>query len=1465
MVINKLRVLCVVCALMGCAFAQGTDAGGGGIAGGQSSTMNQGNVTLVSITVTAPQPSQNVGQTLGFRATGTLSSGPTIDLTKYATWTSSNTGIANPIVQQPSDSVQNVSCITPGSVQITATYGGLSGSTGLVCNAVLPPTPTPVSLAMSPTNPTIPQGQAGGVKYTATETYSDGSTQPVTAVAVWASTDSTKVLKVGLIAGTPATEEFDCVGTGSATVSATNDGLAAATTTQTCSAVLSTITLTPASPSVVAGNTFQFIATCNFTDGSSQPCASPTWSSNTTATATITQTGLATAVAAGTSTIKAQLGSISGTTVMTVTAPGPPPPTLSSITVTPSAKTVNVGQSITVTATGNYSDGSTQSVTAASTWTTSNSAVGALQCPDGVVGQPYSCTLTGTGSTPYTWTTPSLTSSGQIDILDFAQMPLPTRNTTHLTGPSLYKAFHTDAGLMWWIKNSGGNPWDGEAYDGQFFYHWFTEDGDSVDQPACIAAGYTSCFLDPFAYKRFVTPVPVAPRYFTLGGADVVIKSPSPNNFQRTTNCGTDNQPLINLGNIMGITHDAGNVAWGGSVGTVRTIEIQYYWGIANETTVPPTSGTRERYELAQGFGQVQWDTAHWNGSSWVIDQTSTQVTTAAGGAPTPNFGCKVPQMPIQNTLPPGTISTSSPELNLHDNTGVIDGTPNTPGTYNVTVQQEDAGGAFHISSQTIIVNATATTATQTVKCVAAGTVTITATDGAVSGNTSVTCQNPTPTLSSIAVSPSAPTQFNGSSTQFTATGTYSDGSTQNLTATATWTSSNLAVATISTNIATCVANSGTSTITATVGAILGTATLTCQAVTTGTSENAYCTTGGTWIGPTTDGFANLPTACMNTAISNTPSPGTTRGPDSLTATVQADINAAACGDTILVTAGSVLSTINLPHKGCDSAHWITIKSTGVSNGLFPAEHTRATPCIGGVASMPGRLSYPCPTPTNLAFQIVAPSSGSAITQSGGADHYRIIGAEPTRTSAAKALIFSIIDLSGSGTQANNIIFDRVWCHGIEGTFPQNSSTDTSTTRCIWLGQSNHIALINSTVSNIYDNGSTASNGNTDSQCIGGGVGGIQLSGWGVYKVYNNHLECGSEGVILGGSAGPPPTPSGCTLGGTCTLDVPTDVEVRQNYFFAPNFWNGNTTTIVSTGYPNRKNGLELKTGARVLIEGNVFENCWYSSQPYCYVIDYAPKNQMNSANSPGTCPTCLVQDAVSRYNYGYNYPGAQLAVYTTSFVGGCAGCGQTLGRRLVFHDNLVGDRLNTGSITGVSGFDCIESMATAGPLTQVSISHNTCVNAQRSMMFLGANTTGQIDQFVFQNNLMALGNFGIIAATGSGCDKAGATFYAILNACINGTSNTWTADHNGAFNWSTANLGTTLGRGWPTNGSGLNNSFFVGTAGVLFVNYSTDSLFNPGNFALQASSPLHNGGSDGKDVGADLVTLQQKIAGVRQ
>src|SRR2546428_2086902 len=115
---------------------------------------------------------------------------------------------------------------------------------------------------------------------------------------------------------------------------------------------------------------------------------------------------------------------------------------------------------------------------------------------------------------------------------------------------------------------------------------------------------------------------------------------------------------------------------------------------------------------------------------------------------------------------------------------------------------------------------------------VAAGTTTITATLGGVSGSTTLTVT--AATLSTIAVTPTTQSIANGTTRQFTATGTYSDFTTQDLTTQVTWSSSSTAVATISNaggsqGLATPVA-AGTTTITATLGGVSGSTTLTLTA-----------------------------------------------------------------------------------------------------------------------------------------------------------------------------------------------------------------------------------------------------------------------------------------------------------------------------------------------------------------------------------------------------------------------------------------------------------------------------------------------------------------------------------------------------------------------------------------------------------------------------------------------------------
>jgi len=82
---------------------------------------------------------------------------------------------------------------------------------------------------------------------------------------------------------------------------------------------VNSVTVTPPSATIQAGNTVQLTAT-------SKPASSPTftWASSNQSVATVSQTGLVTGVAAGTAVVSATASGKSGSSVITVTAPPPP-------------------------------------------------------------------------------------------------------------------------------------------------------------------------------------------------------------------------------------------------------------------------------------------------------------------------------------------------------------------------------------------------------------------------------------------------------------------------------------------------------------------------------------------------------------------------------------------------------------------------------------------------------------------------------------------------------------------------------------------------------------------------------------------------------------------------------------------------------------------------------------------------------------------------------------------------------------------------------------------------------------------------------------------------------------------------------------------------------------------------------------------------------------------------------------
>jgi len=341
--------------------------------------------TLVSLAVTPAVPSIASGLTQQFTATGTFTDNSTQNLTNSVTWSSSTTAVA--IISNTTGSQGLATGESAGTTTITATSGSVSGGTTLtVAPAAL------ISIALSPVGSSIPQGTTQ--PFTATGTFSDNSTQDLTASVTWAS--STQAVATITTAGVATG-----VGAGTTNISATLGNISGTTNLTVTATALVSIAVNPASASIPLGSTQAFTAMGTFSDGSSQDVTGTAyWTSSNGGIATVSDAagtqGLASGVSAGAATITATSGTIAGSGNLTVTAA-----VLQSITINPQNASIALGTAQPFTATGTYTDGTTQDLTTTVTWGSSQSSVAVIS---NVAGSQGVATSAGTGSTVITAT-----------------------------------------------------------------------------------------------------------------------------------------------------------------------------------------------------------------------------------------------------------------------------------------------------------------------------------------------------------------------------------------------------------------------------------------------------------------------------------------------------------------------------------------------------------------------------------------------------------------------------------------------------------------------------------------------------------------------------------------------------------------------------------------------------------------------------------------------------------------------------------------------------------------------------------------------------------------------------------------------------------------------------------------------------------------------------------------------------
>lgn len=271
------------------------------------------------------------------------------------------------------------------------------------------------SIAVTPNPASVAAGLT--VQFTATGSYSDGSTKNLTASVTWSSMNASiaTINASGLAAGVAQG--------GPVNITAAFNGVSGTALLTVTAPVVQSISVSPTSASIAAGYTQQFTATGHYSDGSMQTLTnSVTWLSSNTSVASISSGGLAKGLAAGGPvTITAALNSVSGTASLTVTAA-----ILTSIAVTPANTSVPAGGTQQFTATGTYSDGSAQTLTGVA-WSSSNTAVATISA-SGLASalSAGSATISGTAS--------GITGSTMMTVITLRSMTVTPANPSIFVG-----------------------------------------------------------------------------------------------------------------------------------------------------------------------------------------------------------------------------------------------------------------------------------------------------------------------------------------------------------------------------------------------------------------------------------------------------------------------------------------------------------------------------------------------------------------------------------------------------------------------------------------------------------------------------------------------------------------------------------------------------------------------------------------------------------------------------------------------------------------------------------------------------------------------------------------------------------------------------------------------------------------------------------------------------------------------
>jgi len=445
---------------------------------------------------------------------------------------------------------------------------------------------------------------------------------------------------------------------------------------------------------------------------------------------------------------------------------------------------------------------------------------------------------------------------------------------------------------------------------------------------------------------------------------------------------------------------------------------------------------------------------------------------------------------------------------------------------------------------------------------------------------------------------------------------------------------------------------------------------------------------------------------------------------------------------------------------------------------------------------------------------MVSGNENTLVTFESGANHYRLLGLELTRPTGTKAAP-TLISVDKGGTAAY-IVLDRSWLHG---------TTHDDTRDGFSLTGTNYVAVVHSYFSDFH-----CASACTDSHAVSGGAGDHQD---GPYKIAHNFLEAAGEAILFGGAE---------------ATKTPTDITIRFNHFFKPWQWMKGNEPFVGGPDGNPfvvKNHFELKNAARVLVAANLMENVWAGFTQSGYGIVLTPKNQHTTEGN--VCPLCEVTDVTIRYTHVIHAGGG--IVMATGISAPKEGGGPALaGARWSVHDVILDD-LSTRYGGPGTAFQISNSWP-KNAVNTVTINHVTAFPESTGYMMFVGNKVENASMYglAFTNNLMVTGRYPIWN-TGGGEESC--AYKDVPITSIVSCFTTYTFANNGLITPPPFYTPST----WPAN-----NMFAQTVDDVGFTNFNNG---NGGNYELLSNSPYKNQGTDGKDLGADIVGLNQALQNV--